>query len=50
MFSVDVVLKLIVCPSHSKFFLDVFNVIDVLSVVPFYFELLVPSLVRDKID
>lgn len=44
MFTVDVVLKLLVCPNKSKFLQDFFNVVDIVSVVPFYVELIFPSL------
>eukprot|EP00002_Diphylleia_rotans_P000193 TRINITY_DN10099_c0_g3_i19.p1 TRINITY_DN10099_c0_g3~~TRINITY_DN10099_c0_g3_i19.p1 ORF type:complete len:992 (+),score=110.20 TRINITY_DN10099_c0_g3_i19:188-3163(+) len=42
-FTVDIVLRLLSCPSYKQFFKDPFTWIDFLSIVPFYVELIFSS-------
>jgi len=42
-FTLEVVLRVLSCPSWSKFLTDFFNWIDLFAILPFYLELLLPN-------
>ena len=42
-FTVELVLRFISCPSKLKFFIEVGSIIDLLSILPYYLALVLPS-------
>ena len=45
-FTVELAVRFLTCPNQCVFLQGVFNWVDLLAIVPFYFELLLPQLVR----
>lgn len=45
-FTLEVILRLTVCPSFKQYFTSPLNIIDILAILPFYFELLVMDYIQ----
>lgn len=43
-FSMELILRLISCPNYKRFFTSPMTIIDILSILPFYFEILMFSI------
>lgn len=47
-FTLEVILRLIACPTLKQYFTSPLNIIDVLAVIPFYVELLIVDYFQDE--
>lgn len=47
-FTCEILLRLWACPSRLYFFTEIFNVIDVLAILPNFIEILVVTFVKDE--